>query len=306
MVINAYTMGIKSVWKKVTSFTYKQTKGLHHEARSSIPQNRMIGNSIFPGKRPQRQKSSKPLGTRWILWEMALFRWGMYTWVFSEMSFPRFDRLVLSDGGPLLIQYISDACVSSRQNDKQFFLYLKTHQRRLRGALLSWRYIGTWGWTVWGKWRKGKKSSCSEKSSSEKSRGESQKGHVVAHGHAVALEGRACAWACASLREACARFCPWFAKIICSPVSGTCLAEQSKPCANLAQTLRCLAVLLHLVGGPLLKENVQLANGTQMSRWSFFACYTFLESAHIDLRFSHETEKKTTPQQSVPKNHVTK
>ena len=67
----------------------------------------------------------------------------MYMWVFSEMSFPRFDRLVLSDGGPLLIQYISDACVSSRQNDKQFFFYLKTNQRRLRGALLSWRYIGT-------------------------------------------------------------------------------------------------------------------------------------------------------------------
>ena len=212
-------------------------------------------------------------------------QWIMIMWVFSEMSFPRVDRLVLSDGGPLLIQYISDASVSSRQNDKQFFLYLKTNQRRLRGALLSWRYIGTWGWTVWGKWRKGKKSSCSEKSSSTKSRVESQKGHVVAHGHVVALEGRACAWACAwacaSLREACARFCPWFAKIICSPVSGTCLAEQSKPCANLAQTLRCLAVLLHLVGGPLLKENVKLANGTQMSRWSFFVCYTFLESAHV-------------------------
>ena len=143
------------------------------------------------------------------------------------MSFPRFDRLVLSDGGPLLFQYISDACVSSRQNDKQFFFYLKTNQRRLRGALLSRRYIGTSGWTVWGKWRKGKKSSCSEKSSSEKSSVESQKGHVIAHGHVVALEGRACAWACA-------RFCPWFAKIICSPVSGTCLAEQSKPCANLA------------------------------------------------------------------------
>ena len=61
----------------------------------------------------------------------------IYIWFFSEMSFPRFDRLVLSDGGPLLIQYISDACVSSRQNDKQFFLYLKTNQRRLRGALLS-------------------------------------------------------------------------------------------------------------------------------------------------------------------------
>ena len=57
---------------------------------------------------------------------------------------------------------------------------------------------------------------------------------MVAHGHVVALEGRACAGACASLREACARFCPWFAKIICSPVSGTCLAELSKPCANLA------------------------------------------------------------------------
>ena len=225
-----------------------------------------------------------------MIWYIEIIILIIYIWAFSEMSFPRFDRLVLSDGGPLLIQYISDACVSSRQNDKQFFLYLKTNQRRLRGALLSWRYIGTWGWTVWGKWRKGKKSSCSEKSSSEKSRVESQKGHVVAHGHVVALEGRACAWACASLREACARFCPWFAKIICSPVSGTCLAEQSKPCANLAQTLRCLAVLLHLVGGPLLKENVKLANGTQMSRWSFFACYTFLESAHI---FVHPPHTRT-------------
>ena len=38
------------------------------------------------------------------------------------MSFPRFDRLILSDGGPLLIQYISDACVSSRQNDKPVLL----------------------------------------------------------------------------------------------------------------------------------------------------------------------------------------
>ena len=49
------------------------------------------------------------------------------------------------------------------------------------------------------------------------------------------------------------------------PLVCTCLAELSKPCANLAQTLRCLAVLLHLVGGPLLKENVKHANGTQMS-----------------------------------------
>ena len=53
------------------------------------------------------------------------------------MSFPRFDRLVLSDGGPLLIQDISDARVSSRHNDKQFFLYPRTNQRRLRGALFE-------------------------------------------------------------------------------------------------------------------------------------------------------------------------
>ena len=38
----------------------------------------------------------------------------------------------------------------------------------------------------------------------------------------------------AELARACARFCPWFAKIICCPVTGTCLAELSKPCANLA------------------------------------------------------------------------
>ena len=49
--------------------------------------------------------------------------------------------------------------------------------------------------------------------------------NVAAHGHVVALEGRACALACASLREACARFCPWFVKIICTPVTGACLAE---------------------------------------------------------------------------------
>jgi len=127
---------------------------------------------------------------------------------------------------------------------------------------------------------------------------ESQNGHVVAHGHVVALEGRACALACASLREACARFRPSFAKIICSPVSGTCLAELSKPCANLAQTLRCLAVLLHLVGGPLLKENAKHANGTQMSRWSFFAYYTFLESVHIwieDIFVKAQTTFKPPP-----------
>ena len=38
---------------------------------------------------------------------------------------------------------------------------------------------------------------------------------MAAHGHVVALEGRACALAC-------------------FPVTGTCLAELSKPCANLA------------------------------------------------------------------------
>ena len=48
----------------------------------------------------------------------------------SEMSFPRIDRLVHSDGDPLLIQFISDADVSSRSNDKQFFLHVKTNQCR--------------------------------------------------------------------------------------------------------------------------------------------------------------------------------
>ncbi len=38
----------------------------------------------------------------------------IYIWFFSEMSFPRIGRLVHSDGGPPLIQFISDACVSSR------------------------------------------------------------------------------------------------------------------------------------------------------------------------------------------------
>ena len=56
----------------------------------------------------------------------------------SKMSFPRIDLLVHSDGGPLLIQFISDACVSS---DKHFFLYTETHQCRLRGALFKWRYM---------------------------------------------------------------------------------------------------------------------------------------------------------------------
>ena len=52
-------------------------------------------------------------------------------WVcFSEMSFPRIDRLVHSDGGPLQVQFISDAYVSTRSNDKQFFLYVKTNQCR--------------------------------------------------------------------------------------------------------------------------------------------------------------------------------
>ena len=83
--------------------------------------------------------------------------------------------------------------------------------------------------------------------------------------------------ACASLREACARFCPWFAKIICSPVFRHLPSwNYQKPCAKtLRKTLRCLAVLLHLVGGPLLKENVRHANGTQMSGWSFF-CLLYL------------------------------
>ena len=68
----------------------------------------------------------------------------------------------------------------------------------------------------------------------------------------VALEGRACALACAKLAH---DFAPGLPKSSALRlITGTCLAELSKPCTNLVQTLRCLAVLLHLVGGPLLKE----------------------------------------------------
>ena len=38
-------------------------------------------------------------------------------------------RLVHSDGGPLLIQFVSDACVSSRKNEKRFFLLLTCHNQ---------------------------------------------------------------------------------------------------------------------------------------------------------------------------------
>ena len=104
-----------------------------------------------------------------------------------------------------------------------------------------------------------------------------------------------------SLREACARFCPWFAKVICSPVTGTCLAELSKPCANLAQTLRCLAVLLHLVGGPLLKEKEKACQRHSNVALIFFSYYTFLESAHL----LSVQESSTNAGQFQQKNHKT-
>ena len=53
---------------------------------------------------------------------MVKTSWHIIIVFFSEMSFPRIDRLVHSDGGPLLIQFISDACVSSRKKDKHIFL----------------------------------------------------------------------------------------------------------------------------------------------------------------------------------------
>ena len=50
----------------------------------------------------------------WNDWNHEIDESSKKMWVFSEMSFPRIGRLVHSDGGPLLIQFISDACVSSR------------------------------------------------------------------------------------------------------------------------------------------------------------------------------------------------
>ena len=84
----------------------------------------------------------------------------VYTF-FSEMSFPRIDRLVHSVGALLLIQRISDACVSSTQNDKQIFLHevelseesekkrKVAAQRRVARVVLRvkkdmWWRMGTW------------------------------------------------------------------------------------------------------------------------------------------------------------------
>ena len=103
------------------------------------------------------------------------------------------DRLVSSDGGPLLIQFIFDDCVRAKKNDK-------------RSSYIS----------------QAMSVACAVHLSAAQSRAKSQIGHVVAHGHVV------------SVREARARFCPWFAKI-CSPVAGSCLAIKTlrEACAAL-------------------------------------------------------------------------
>ena len=115
--------------------------------------------------------------------------------------------------------------------------------------------------------RREKKSRCPEKSSP--SSVESQNGHVVAHGHVVTPEGQACELACAKLAHDFATGLPKS-----SALWG--LAPAYLNYQNLAQTLRCLAVLLHLVGGPLLNENVKHANGTQMSGWSWLILFCLL------------------------------
>ena len=43
----------------------------------------------------------------------------MTIWDFSEMFLSTIDRLVSSDGGPLLIQFIFDDCVRAKKNDKR-------------------------------------------------------------------------------------------------------------------------------------------------------------------------------------------
>ena len=66
------------------------------------------------------------------------------TWVFSEMSFPRLDRLAHSDGG--------------------FIHVTTTNKCRLRGPLFSWRYMRL---NCLRKVKKRKESGRPEKSSSE-------------------------------------------------------------------------------------------------------------------------------------------
>ena len=57
---------------------------------------------------------------------------------------------------------------------------------------------------------------------------------------------------------------------------------RSKPCANLAQTLRCLAVLLHLVGGPLLKEKEKACERhSNVHLVFFFLLYLFGKHPYI-------------------------
>ena len=90
--------------------------------------------------------------------------------------------------------------------------------------------------------------------------------HVVEHWHVVALEGRAYTLVCPNLRAVCAGFCRWFAKIVCS-----------------LRTFRCLAILLHLCGRPLVnakKKNVP----TKPHRFSIFFLWAFGRRAYTQTK----------------------
>ena len=116
---------------------------------------------------------------------------------------------------------------------------------------------------------------------------------MAAHGHAVALEGRACALACA-------RFCPWFVKIICSPVTGTCLAELSKPCANLA--LPCSTTAFSW--GPATKRKGKACERhSNVHLVTFFLLYLFGKHPYGYRIRTQEHEAETTKQQRHQVTH---
>lgn len=87
--------------------------------------------------------------------------------------------------------------------------------------------------------------------------------HVVEHWHVVALEGRAYTLVCPNLRAVCAGFCRWFAKIVCS-----------------LRTFRCLAILLHLCGRPLVNAKKKKRANEATPVFYFFSS-ELLEGVHI-------------------------
>ena len=106
-----------------SSFGHKKIQVFHGFSTGELPPvSRTSMCQIYPVIKSLNSKPEANPRLTWFSLRQSLSLSGMllhnkaYTciWVFSEMSFPRIGRLVHSDGGPLLIQFMSNACVSSR------------------------------------------------------------------------------------------------------------------------------------------------------------------------------------------------